>query len=60
MGTPSAQTLVDMGVREIFQEIEEVPLMTMVGGFDVHRQQTACLTYFERVADGGASAILSA
>jgi transposase len=39
MGTPSAQTLVDMGVREIFQELEEVPLMTMVGGLDVHRQQ---------------------
>jgi len=25
MGTPSAQTLVDVGVREIFQELEEVP-----------------------------------
>ena len=39
MGTPSAQTLVVMGVRDIFQELEEVPLMTMVGGFDVHRKQ---------------------
>ena len=38
MGTPSAQTLVDMGVREIFRELEEV-LMTMLGGLDVHRQQ---------------------
>jgi transposase len=28
-----------MGVRDIFQELEEVPLMTMVGGFDVHRKQ---------------------
>jgi len=37
MGTPSAQTLVDMA-SEMFQELEEVP-MTMVGGFDVHRQQ---------------------
>lgn len=39
MGTPSAQTLDDMGVRKVFQELEEVPLMTMVGGLDVHRQQ---------------------
>jgi hypothetical protein len=39
MGTPSGQTLDDMGVREIFQELEEVPLMTIVGGLDVHRQQ---------------------
>src|SRR6478609_9258795 len=39
MGTPSAQTLDDVGVREIFQELEEVPLMTMVGGLDVHRAQ---------------------
>src|SRR6202008_5148892 len=38
MGTPSARTLVDMGVRELFQELEEVP-MTIVGGLDVHRQQ---------------------
>ena len=37
-GDPSAQTLVDMGVREMFQELEEVPV-TMVGGLDVHRQQ---------------------
>jgi transposase len=37
MGTPSAQTLVDMA-SEMFQELEEVP-MTMVGGLDVHRQQ---------------------
>jgi transposase len=28
-----------MGVRDLFQELEEVPLMTMVGGLDVHRQQ---------------------
>src|ERR1700757_5378062 len=39
MGTPSAQTLVDMGVSKSFRELEEVPLMTMVGGFDVHRKQ---------------------
>src|ERR1700751_2600029 len=38
MGTPSAQTLDHLGVREFFQELEEVP-MTMVGGFDVHRKQ---------------------
>ncbi|MPZ00268.1 MAG: IS110 family transposase, partial [Actinophytocola sp.] len=37
MGTPSAQTHVGMGVRNI-REPEEVP-MTIVGGFDVHRQQ---------------------
>jgi transposase len=36
--TPSAQTLVDMGVRKMSQELEEVP-MTMIGGLDVHRQQ---------------------
>jgi hypothetical protein len=34
MGTPSAQTLVDMA-SVMFQELEEVP-MTMVGGLDVH------------------------
>src|SRR5258705_6812239 len=39
MGTPSAQTLVDVGVSELFQELEEVPPMTMVGGLDVHRHQ---------------------
>src|SRR5271157_1537195 len=49
MGTPSAQTLVDMGVREIFRELEEVPLMTMVGGFDVHRKQIT----FDYVDDDG-------
>src|SRR4029079_5938627 len=38
MGTPSAQTLDDVGVRKMFQELEEVP-MTMVDGLDVHRQQ---------------------
>jgi transposase len=38
-----------MGVREIFQELEEVPLMTMVGGFDVHRQQIT----FDYVDDDG-------
>jgi transposase len=37
MGTPSAQTLVDLA-SEVFQEREEVP-MTIAGGFDVHRQQ---------------------
>ena len=37
MGTPSAQTLVDMA-SEFFRELEEVP-MTIVGGFDVHRKQ---------------------
>src|SRR5689334_18688331 len=48
MGTPSAQTLVDMGVGNVFQELEEVP-MTMVGGFDVHRQQIT----FDYVDDDG-------
>src|SRR6516165_1346276 len=48
MGTPSAQTLVDLGVREIFRELEEV-LMTMVGGLDVHRQQIT----FDYVDDDG-------
>src|ERR1700752_4109683 len=48
MGTPSAQTLVDRGVREMFQELEEVP-MTIVGGLDVHRQQIT----FEYVDDDG-------
>jgi transposase len=48
MRTPSAQTLDDVGVREIFQELEEVP-MTMVGGFDVHRQQIT----FDYVDDDG-------
>ncbi|ORW02979.1 hypothetical protein AWC15_06175 [Mycobacterium lacus] len=38
-----------MGVREIFQELEEVPLMTMVGGLDVHRQQIT----FDYVDDDG-------
>ncbi len=35
----TAQTLVDMGVSELFQELEEVPRMTMVGGLDVHPHQ---------------------
>src|SRR6185436_6293654 len=48
MGTPSAQTLDDVGVRKMFQELEEVP-MTMVGGLDVHRQQIT----FEYVDDDG-------
>src|SRR5882672_3358467 len=48
MRTPSARTLVDMGVREMFQELEEVP-MTMVGGLDVHRQQIT----FDYVDDDG-------
>jgi transposase len=33
----------------MFQELEEVPLMTMVGGFDVHRQQIT----FDYVDDDG-------
>src|SRR6202165_3428987 len=37
MGTPSARTLVEFA-SDVFREREEVP-MTMVGGFDVHRQQ---------------------
>src|ERR1700737_2828084 len=37
MGTPPAQTLVEFA-SDVFREREEVP-MTMVGGFDVHRQQ---------------------
>jgi transposase len=49
MGTPSAQTLDDVGVREIFQELEVVPLMTMVGGLDVHRAQIT----FDYVDDDG-------
>ena len=49
MGTPSAQTLDDVGVREIFQGLEEVPLMTMVGGLDVHRAQIT----FDYVDDDG-------
>src|SRR5215217_1466227 len=47
MGTPSAQTLDDLCVSN-FQELEEVP-MTMVGGFDVHRQQIT----FDYVDDDG-------
>src|SRR6202051_5183537 len=47
MGTPSARTLVDVA-SEMFQELEEVP-MTMVGGFDVHRQQIT----FDYVDDDG-------
>ena len=47
MGTPSAQTLVDMA-SVMFQELEEVP-MTMVGGLDVHRQQIT----FDYVDDDG-------
>src|SRR6185312_13573104 len=49
MGTPSAQTLDDVGVREIFQKLEEVPLMTMVGGLDVHLAQIT----FDYVDDDG-------
>jgi hypothetical protein len=48
MGTPSAQTLVDVGVNELFQELEEVP-RTMVGGLDVHRRQIT----FDYVDDDG-------
>jgi transposase len=40
--------LVDTGVREMLQELEEVP-MTMVGGLDVHRQQIT----FDYVDDDG-------
>jgi transposase len=47
MGTPSAQTLDDGGVRK-FQELEEVP-MTIIGGFDVHRHQIT----FDYVDDDG-------
>src|SRR3981081_2042323 len=48
MGAPSAQTLVDIGVRKMLQELEEV-LMTMVGGLDGHRQQIT----FDYVDDDG-------
>ena len=48
MGTPSAQTLDDVGVEKMFQELEEVP-MTIVGGLDVHRQQIT----FDYVDDDG-------
>jgi transposase len=48
MRTPSAQALVDMGVRDVFQELEEVP-MSMVSGLDVHRQQIT----FDYVDDDG-------
>ena len=47
MGTPSAQTVVDMA-SVMFQELEEVP-MTMQGGLDVHRQQIT----FDYVDDDG-------
>jgi hypothetical protein len=47
-GDPSAQTLEDMGVNEIFRELEEVPV-TVVGGLDVHRQQIT----FDYVDDDG-------
>src|ERR1700752_5298156 len=49
MGPPSAQTLDDLGVSMSFRELEEVPLMTMVGGFDVHRKQIT----FDYVDDDG-------
>jgi hypothetical protein len=48
MRTPSAQTLDDMGVREMFQGLEDVP-MAIVGGLDVHRQQIT----FDYVDDDG-------
>jgi hypothetical protein len=48
MRTPSAQTLVDVRVRTIFEELKEVP-MTMVGGLDVHRRQIM----FDYVDDDG-------
>src|ERR1700730_334659 len=48
MGTPSAQTLDDMGVSQSFHEHEEVP-MTIVGGLDVHRKQIT----FDYVDDDG-------
>src|SRR3984893_14630174 len=48
MGTPSAQTLDDMGVSQSFHELEEVP-MTIVGGLDVHRKQIT----FDYVDDDG-------
>src|SRR4026208_1863512 len=38
MGTPSAQTHVEFASGNC-RELEEVPLMTMVGGLDVHRRQ---------------------
>ncbi|ORB95875.1 hypothetical protein B1T44_16795 [Mycobacterium persicum] len=38
-----------MGVSKSFRELEEVPLMTMVGGFDVHRKQIT----FDYVDDDG-------
>jgi len=47
MGTHSAQTLVAFA-SEIFRVLEEVP-MTMVGGFDVHRNQIT----FDYVDDDG-------
>jgi transposase len=47
-GAPSAQTLVKCA-SDVFRELEEVPLMTMVGGFDVHRQQIT----FDYVDDDG-------
>jgi len=35
--------------EELFQELEEVPLVTMVGGYDVHRKQIT----FDYVDDDG-------
>jgi hypothetical protein len=48
MGTPSAQTLVEFA-SEKYRELEEVPLMTIVGGSDVHRKQIT----FDYVDDDG-------
>src|ERR1700747_3458366 len=48
MGTPSAQKLDGVGVRKMFQELEEVPV-TVVGGLDVPEQQIT----FDYVDDDG-------
>jgi len=40
---PLARTLVDRGVRGIWQELKQVP-MTMAGGFDVDRQHIMFIT----------------
>jgi len=33
------RSMIDGRRKKLFQELEEVPLMTMIGGLDVHRQQ---------------------
>lgn len=48
-GDPSAETLVDMRFSKGFGSLRSVPLIAMVGAFDVHRKQIT----FDYVDDGG-------